>query len=157
MSSDSDDMDEDELLQMALKEQAQRDLNYQKPSSLNSRKPVANYVQPPPQQPPQQSSASKKSPMPKGGAGAQGRRVVDDDDDSEVEMLSISSGDDESSERDHLRPGTVTSRGRAGAGRAAGRDDDGGWDGDEPDCWKRVDEAEVFCFSFSISIPILFV
>ncbi|GMN51854.1 hypothetical protein TIFTF001_020998 [Ficus carica] len=143
MSSDSDDMDEDELLQMALKEQAQRDLNYQKPSSLNSRKPVANYVQPPPQQPPQQSSASKKSPMPKGGAGAQGRRVVDDDDDSEVEMLSISSGDDESSERDHLRPGTVTSRGRAGAGRAAGRDDDGGWDGDEPDCWKRVDEAEL--------------
>lgn len=152
MSSDSDDMDEDELLQMALKEQAQRDLNYQKPSSLNSRKPVANYVQPPPQQ----SSASKKSPMPKGAAVAQGRRVVDDDDDSEVEMLSISSGVDESSERDHLRPGIGASRGRAGAGRAARRDDDGGWDGDEPDCWKRVDEAEVFCFSFSISIQILF-
>ncbi|XP_024027062.1 exocyst complex component SEC5A [Morus notabilis] len=136
MSSDSDDIDEDELLQMALKEQAQRDLNYQKPSSLNSRKPVANYVQPPPQPPP-----SKNSPMPK--AGAQARRPVDDDDDSEVEMLSISSGDDESTERDHLRTGAVASRDRPGAGRAARRDDDGGWDGDEPDCWKRVDEAEL--------------
>ena len=146
MSSDSDDLDEDELLQMALKEQAQRDLNYQKPSSLNSRKPVANYVQPPPQPQPKKVSVPQ---MPKGvvggggGGGAQARRVVDEDDDSEVEMLSISSGDDESTDRDHARPGSLASRGRTGAGRATGKDDDGAWDGDEPDGWKRVDEAEV--------------
>lgn len=139
MSSDSEDIDEDELLQMALKEQAQRDLNYQKPSSLNSRKPVANYVQPPPQPPlpSKKVSVSQNSQMPKP------RRQVDDDDDSEVELLSISSGDDESTDRDHVRSGAVGSRARAGAGKAVGKDDDLAWDGDEPDRWKRVDDAEV--------------
>ncbi|KAF4372363.1 hypothetical protein F8388_027036 [Cannabis sativa] len=41
MSSDNE-LDEDELLQMALKEQSQRDLNYRRPSSANNRKPAAN-------------------------------------------------------------------------------------------------------------------
>ncbi|KAL5558462.1 hypothetical protein UlMin_034673 [Ulmus minor] len=141
MSSDSEDLDEDELLQMALKEQAQRDLTYRKPSSNNSRKPVANYVQPPPQPPAKKPSAAGNLPPQK---GSQARRVVvDDDDDSEVEMLSISSGDDESSEKDHRRAGAVGSRRRPGAGRAAGRDDDAAWDGEEPDSWKRVEEAEL--------------
>ncbi|POO00202.1 Exocyst complex component EXOC2/Sec [Trema orientale] len=141
MSSDSEELDEDELLQMALKEQALRDVDYQKPSSINSRKPVANYVQPPPQPP--QSRKVSVSQMPKGGGGGGGpqpRRVVDDDDDSEVEMLSISSGDDESTDRDHARPGSLGSRARP---RAAGKDDDAAWDGDEPDRWKRVDETEL--------------
>ncbi|KHN00793.1 Exocyst complex component 2 [Glycine soja] len=79
MSSDSD---EDELLQMALKDQAQRDVNYGK-SSSNSRKPVANYVQQP----------KKPAPPPKQSLGK--GRVAADDDDSEIEMLSISSGDED--------------------------------------------------------------
>ncbi|KAI4346388.1 hypothetical protein L6164_007286 [Bauhinia variegata] len=136
MSSDSDD--EDELLQMALKEQSQRDLNYGKPSS-GSRKPVANYVQPPSSQP------KKSAPVPnstgakqKGGAGA--RKAMDDDDDSDVEMLSISSGDE-----DDAKGRVVGSKGRGAAGKAnrGPRDDDRGWDGGEPNCWKFVDETEL--------------
>ncbi|XP_047162674.1 exocyst complex component SEC5A-like isoform X1 [Vigna umbellata] len=123
MSSDSD---EDELLQMALKEQAQRDLNYGKTS--NSRKPVANYVQQPKKPgPPSKQSNSKSG-------------VADDDDDSEVEMLSISSGDE-----DNVKDPVAASRTR-GAAAAAGRparDDDRAWDGEEPSRWKHVDEAEL--------------
>lgn len=151
MSSD-DDLDEDELLQMALKEQSQRDLNYhQKPHSNNSRKPVANYVQPPTQ--PRKTAAAAASPArnnlhaKKPSQGSSRRMVDDDDDDSEVEMLSISSGDEDSTSKEHHRGASMGgSRGRAGtSGRVggAGKDDDSVWDGDEPDCWKRVDEAEV--------------
>lgn len=134
MSSDSDD--EDELLQMALKEQEQRDVNY----LTKSRKPVANYVQHPSQTRKSASAAAASSKT--SGSNAQpkgGRRVVDDDDDSEVEMLSISSGDEDST-KDH-RPSA--SGGRAGRARSAGRDDDPAWDGEEPHCWKHVDEDEV--------------
>ncbi|XP_022143633.1 exocyst complex component SEC5A-like [Momordica charantia] len=134
MSSDSDD--EDELLQMALKEQEQRDVNY----LTKSRKPVANYVQHPSQTRKSASAAAASSKT--SGSNAQpkgGRRVVDDDDDSEVEMLSISSGDEDST-KDH-RPSA--SGGRAGRARSAGRDDDPVWDGEEPHCWKHVDEDEL--------------
>ncbi|OMO55257.1 hypothetical protein CCACVL1_27330 [Corchorus capsularis] len=134
MSSDSDD--EDELLQMALKEQAQRDLNYQKPPSSNSRKPVANFVQPPSQQPGAGYKAQKASAAsaPKKPAGR--KMSVDDDEDSEVEMLSISSGDEDT--------GKDPKGGLGGRSRGRGsKDDDGPWDGEEPDCWKRVDEAEL--------------
>ncbi|KAK7270381.1 hypothetical protein RIF29_23471 [Crotalaria pallida] len=123
MSSDSD---EDELLQMALKEQSQRDVNYRKPSSSANRKPVANYVQPP--QPKRPAGHPPKQPPIKG-------RVVDDDDDSEVEMLSISSGDE-----DNVKDPVTTSKSRA---RSASRDDDRPWDGEEPSSWKHVDEAEL--------------
>ena len=122
MSSDSD---EDELLQMALKEQAQRDVNYGK--SSNPRKPVANYVQ----QPKKPAPASKQS-------NSKGR-VADDDDDSEVEMLSISSGDEDNA-RDPVA--ATRTRGAAATGRPA-REDDRTWDGEEPSRWKHVDEAEV--------------
>ncbi|KDP42998.1 hypothetical protein JCGZ_25184 [Jatropha curcas] len=132
MSSDSD---EDELLQMALKEQAQRDVNYHRPTSSsasNQRKPVANFVQPP-------KTGAGAPPRP-GASAAQplkaNRKVVEDDDDSEVEMLSISSGDEE------VIKDRGAARGRAG-GREKGGDDDRPWDGEEPDCWKRVDEAEL--------------
>ncbi|KAJ1424917.1 Cullin repeat-like-containing domain superfamily [Sesbania bispinosa] len=128
MSSDSD---EDELLQMALKEQSQRDLNYGK-SSSNSRKPVANYVQPPSSQPKRSGPPANK---PKG-------RVVDDDDDSEVEMLSISSGDEDNA-KDPIASSKNRGGGAAAAGREAPRDDDRAWDGDEPSRWKHVDEAEL--------------
>ncbi|CAJ2629717.1 unnamed protein product [Trifolium pratense] len=126
MSSDSD---EDELLQMALKEQSQRDLNYGK-SSGNPRKPVANYVQPPSSQPKRGAPpATGKNPQSKG-------RVVDDDDDSEVEMLSISSGDE-----DNVKDQVTSSKNRGG--RTPARDDDRTWDGEEPSRWKHVDEAEL--------------
>ncbi|KAJ6735951.1 EXOCYST COMPLEX COMPONENT SEC5 [Salix viminalis] len=136
MSSDSED--EDELLQIALKEQAQRNPNYQRPSS-NQRKPVVNFVQQPRQHPPTQRPASTTN-MANQQQQPKNRRAVDVDD-SEVEMLSISSGDEEVSE---VRGGEggITARGRAGRGSGR-REEERGWDGEEPDCWKRVDEAEL--------------
>lgn len=141
MSSD----DEDELLQMALKEQSQRDLTYQKPPSSSSRKPVANLVQQPRQQkpaPPKKSSAS---------AAAARKPSMDDDDESEVELLSISSGDDDLERDRETRGGGggvgkgrgSDARERGGGGGRAKKEDDGAWDGEEPDCWKRVNEAEL--------------
>ncbi|XP_061996218.1 exocyst complex component SEC5A-like [Rosa rugosa] len=137
MSSGSED--EDELLQMALKEQSQRDVNYQKPPSSNSRRPVANYVQAPPPPPAaaKKSNGNKKPPQQQ-QQQQQKRRVVDDDDESDVDMLSISSGDEDSTSRDQQR---VRFRGSSGAARP--KDDEAAWDGDEPGCWKHVDEAEL--------------
>ncbi|VVA95532.1 unnamed protein product [Arabis nemorensis] len=142
MSSDSNDLDEDELLQMALKEQAQRDLTYQKPpSSSANRKPVANLVQQPRQQKPVASAPSKKP-------AAVRKPSMDEDDESEVELLSISSGDDDL-EREKERgssAGGGPGKGRGSDVREKGRprkEDDGAWDGEEPDCWKRVNEAEL--------------
>ncbi|KAL2324713.1 hypothetical protein Fmac_023771 [Flemingia macrophylla] len=121
MSSESE---EEELLQMALKEQSQRDVNYGK-SSSNSRKPVANYVQPP----------RKAAPPPKQTKP----RLPDDDDDSEIEMLSISSGDE-----DAAKDPVAASKARAAtAGKHVPVDDDRAWDGDEPSRWKHVNEAEL--------------
>ncbi|KAL3592552.1 hypothetical protein D5086_011192 [Populus alba] len=137
MSSDSDD--DDELLQMALKEQAQRDLNYQGPSS-NQRKPVVNFVQQPRQQPPPQRPASTTY-MANQPQQPKNMRAVEEEEDSEVEMLSISSGDEEVS-KDRGGEGGAAARGRAGRG-SGGREEESGWDGEEPDCWKRVDEAEL--------------
>ncbi|KAJ6685239.1 EXOCYST COMPLEX COMPONENT SEC5 [Salix purpurea] len=134
MSSDSDD--EDELLQMALKEQSQRDLNYQRPPS-NHRKPVVNFVQQPRQPPPSQRPA----PTTNMANQTKNRRAVEDDDDSEVEMLSISSGDEEVS-KDRGGGGGAAARGRGGRG-SGGREEERGWDGEEPNCWKGVDEAEL--------------
>uniref|UniRef100_A0A2N9EBD5 Exocyst complex component SEC5 n=2 Tax=Fagus sylvatica TaxID=28930 RepID=A0A2N9EBD5_FAGSY len=139
MSSDSEDLDEDELLQMALKEQSQRDLNYQRPNSSSndnsnhSRKAVVNYVQPPPPHKKPVSNSNSNS-------NSKTRRMVEDDDDSEVEMLSISSGDDDSTSKStehhpHRRP--------AAASRARSREDEVTWDGDEPAYWKHVNEPEL--------------
>ncbi|KAJ8762813.1 hypothetical protein K2173_022942 [Erythroxylum novogranatense] len=134
MSSGSED--EDELLQMALKEQAQRNVNYQRPPSSGTasgrRKPVENFVQPP--KATSQKSAANQQQQQKN------RRVVEDDDDSEVEMLSISSGDEEVSKDREI------ARGRGGRGGGGDRDeaeDDRVWDGEEPAYWKHVNEAEL--------------
>lgn len=153
MSSDSEDLDEDELLQIALKEQSERDLNYRKPSQQQqSSKPLRNYVQPPAHrggsaQPVKNSNSimpgvQQKTSNSNRSNNNQQRKVMEDDDDSEVEMLSISSGDEDSSSKDRAGVG---GRGKAGtgAGGRGARDDDKGWDGDEPDCWKHVDESEV--------------
>ncbi|KAM7260473.1 hypothetical protein ACFE04_016214 [Oxalis oulophora] len=78
---------------------------------------------------------------------------MDDDDDSEVEMLSISSGDEDNTTTTNTT-NTKDRRAGAGGGKARGRaarssssagkeDDNKVWDGEEPDCWKRVDEAEL--------------
>uniref|UniRef100_A0A2P2KS27 Exocyst complex component SEC5 n=1 Tax=Rhizophora mucronata TaxID=61149 RepID=A0A2P2KS27_RHIMU len=142
MSSDSD---EDELLQMALKEQAQRDLNYQRPASsasaFNRRKPVENFVQPPKAQRPGTSVSNHHQQNHRQLQQQQkNRRVVEEDDDSEVEMLSISSGDEEViKDRGGAKGRGVPS---GGGGRGA-REVDRAWDGEEPDCWKRVDETEL--------------
>ncbi|KAL1820183.1 hypothetical protein ACET3Z_015052 [Daucus carota] len=121
MSSDSD---EDELLQMALQEQSQRDVNYQKSSP--SGKPVRNHVQ----QPAKASPARQSRKSNQSSSARKQRQSEDYDDDSEVEMLSISSGDEDLARDRAVRP------------PKGGRDDDK-WDGGEPDCWKRVDEGEL--------------
>ncbi|RVW49040.1 Exocyst complex component SEC5B [Vitis vinifera] len=112
MSSDSDD--EEELLQMALKEQAQRDVNYNKAGRAS--KPVVNYVQAPPHP---STAAKQRNPNPnpnqRSPATQKGRRGgVEDEDD----------------------------RSRGAGGRGEKEDGDKGWDGGEPNCWKTVDEAE---------------
>ncbi|CAI9763958.1 unnamed protein product [Fraxinus pennsylvanica] len=130
MSSDSD---EDELLQMALNEQSNRDVNYQNPSKAAS-KPVRNYVPPPANRaPPPVAGRSANSGQGKGVNQQQRKKGgVEEDEDSEVEMLSISSGDEDD---------------RGGGGprnrMPGGREDDKLYDGEEPNCWKRVDEAEL--------------
>lgn len=138
MASDSD-VDEDELLQMALQEQAARDLSHQRPTAAN--KPVVNLVRPP--APNARGGGNARAPakarQPSRGGG-------DEDEDSEVELLSISSGDEDDNPRARGPPpprgGAAGGGGRAGARRAASRDD-GDFDDDEPRSWKRVDEAEV--------------
>eukprot|EP00262_Sarcandra_glabra_P004234 TRINITY_DN1519_c1_g1_i1.p1 TRINITY_DN1519_c1_g1~~TRINITY_DN1519_c1_g1_i1.p1 ORF type:complete len:1120 (-),score=233.19 TRINITY_DN1519_c1_g1_i1:257-3616(-) len=145
MSSDSDDIDEDELLQIALKEQAERDLNYKRPNSSKPSKPVSNHLQPPPPTPhlaKNQRNPNPKNPKPNpNNIKKPPRPPVEDDDDSEVELLSISSGDEDSSKDRGLSGRNRT----ASAGRKSGRDDPGDrvWDGDEPNQWKQVDEAEL--------------
>ncbi|XP_008784153.2 exocyst complex component SEC5A-like isoform X2 [Phoenix dactylifera] len=137
MPSDSD-IDEDELLQMALKEQAERDLSYQKPSKAS--KPVVNLIRAPPPPPFMVKGQGNPNPNARGGAAMgkgqrrPGRGGADDDDDSEVELLSISSGDEDTS-RDRGPP-------QRNRGRKASRDEGDG-DGDEPRSWKKVDEAEL--------------
>lgn len=138
MASDSD-LDEDELLQMALKEQSERDINYHKQSKPS--KPVVNLVQAPP--PPPFTRMNNSNPMPNArsrsnskGNNRDSKGGVDDDDDSEVELLSISSGDEESSRdlgvKQKVRPQ-----------RRGSIDDDRADDGGEPRSWKRVDESEL--------------
>lgn len=146
MSTDTDD--EDELLQIALQEQAQRNINYQKPAKQPS-KPVRNFVQPP-SQPNLRTgggvAAERKNPSVAAAmrkSSNKQKKSVEDDDDSEIEMLSISSGDEDSSKD---RGYGSRNRPVSGGGRAR-QEDDGLWDGGEPDSWKRVDESEVcLCF-----------
>ncbi|KAI3676022.1 hypothetical protein L1987_85618 [Smallanthus sonchifolius] len=129
------DSDDDELLQMALREQSQRDVNYTRPSQSRSSKPVVNFVQPPsnhrPAKNPNPTTTTTTTTKPQ-----HRRNATEDDEDSEVEMLSISSGDE-----DLVSDQKVGSRNRARG--AVRKDDDKVWDGEEPDAWKRVDEAEL--------------
>ncbi|XP_042063978.1 exocyst complex component SEC5A-like [Salvia splendens] len=129
MSSD-DDLDEDELLQMALKEQSQRNVNYQKPSSKS--KPVRNFVQLP-----ARVGAHKIAHAVhhhKKGHHKKKKQLEEEEDeeDSEVEMLSISSGDEDDR-------GGMAAKNRGGGKKQA----DKAWDGGEPSCWKHVDETEL--------------
>ncbi|XP_058100213.1 exocyst complex component SEC5B-like [Magnolia sinica] len=115
----SSDSEDDELLQRALREQDQ----------------IA--AKPPP--PPFLNDSRKNKKPSRGGA--------DDDDDSDLEILSISSGDEDQSSKDNA---ARNNRGRGPASRKGGggeRDADRGATDDEPSCWKRVDETEV-CASY---------
>ncbi|XP_077241364.1 exocyst complex component SEC5A-like [Tasmannia lanceolata] len=143
MSSDSD-IDEDELLQIALREQAERDLNYKRPApSSKPSKSVVNLIQPPPVPSFMKNQKNPPpNPNPKQNQPQKSRRAAEEEDESDVEMLSISSGDEDSSNQ----RGLAAKNRVAGSLRKGGREDpagDRGWDGGEPDCWKRVDEAEL--------------
>ncbi|EPS67978.1 hypothetical protein M569_06794 [Genlisea aurea] len=122
-----DDLDEDELLQLALKEQAQRDVNYGKQLQAQV-KPVRNYVQPPANRGPPAAAKASNGGVQQQKKATNQKVSVDEDEDSEVEMLSISSGDEDDR-------GGVAPRNRP----ASGREED--WDDEEPNCWKRVNEA----------------
>ncbi|KAH0710773.1 hypothetical protein KY284_012200 [Solanum tuberosum] len=124
MSSDSD---EDELLQMALQEQS----TGKKPS------------EPPPKPKPNSRSGGRRA----GSMDATPNRMVqqkhrkgvdEEEDDSDLEILSISSGDEDHASSKKESKGASKRR-----APKAGKDDDEHWQGGEPDCWKRVDEDEL--------------
>lgn len=131
--------DEEELLQRALEEQAQRDLHYAMP--LNHPPPLISPAaagppsrQPPPAPPPRRPPPPRPSqPQP------QPPPHDDDDEESDVELLSLSSEDDDPDNDDSRY------RRRPAASHQAEIDDDLEWDDDdeEPDSWKRVDESEL--------------
>ncbi|CAA7400277.1 unnamed protein product [Spirodela intermedia] len=146
MSTDSDDLDEDELLQIALREQAERDLSYNKRSKGG--RPVVNLVQPPPPPPFMANSSQRKANSTSNSAVRKAQQKpqrgrTEADEDSEVELLSISSGDEDNTRGRGPPP---KSRGAVGE-KKGGKGDLGNgypvWDGDEPANWKRVDEAEL--------------
>ncbi|KMZ59694.1 Exocyst complex component SEC5B [Zostera marina] len=71
--------------------------------------------------------------------------MEEEDDDSNVEMLSISSEDEDAPNargRKHKNQGGPNSKKRPGARPSSGNVDQG-WDGGEPNCWKYVDEDEL--------------
>ena len=130
--SSGDDLDEDELLQMALKEQSQRNVNYQKPSSKS--KPVRNFVQLPARVGAHKIAHAVHHHHKKGHHKKKKQMEEEEDEDSEVEMLSISSGDEDDR-------GGAAAKNRGGGKKHA----DKAYDGGEPSCWKHVDETEVLC------------
>lgn len=88
------------------------------------------------------------------------KKPVEYDDDSDVELLSISSGDEDLPAN---RGGTQRDRNGGDQRRGGGMADDDmvgdhDWDCEEPNCWKQVDEAEVFRFYpiFSFLSTLLF-
>ncbi|MCO5612553.1 hypothetical protein L7F22_066821 [Adiantum nelumboides] len=121
--------DEEEMLQRALQEQAHRDLQYTRPG--NHPPPIVSRAAAgPPSRNPPPAPPSRRPPPPRPSIP---QPQADPDEESDVELLSISSEDDEPSER------------RSSALRAAKIDPDLDLDddGEEPDCWKRVDENEL--------------
>ncbi|PHT55484.1 Exocyst complex component SEC5B [Capsicum baccatum] len=127
MSSDSD---EDELLQMALQEQA----TGKKPSSEPPPRPIPKAAG---------STGATANSKVQQQQKQQRKKVEEDEDDSDLDILSISSGDEVpvSSKKDQ-RKGAAASKRRTARG-GPGKDDDENWQGGEPDCWKRVDEDEL--------------
>ncbi|KAJ8539404.1 hypothetical protein K7X08_013656 [Anisodus acutangulus] len=126
MSSDSD---EDELLQVALQEQATgKKTRKPNPKSASTSRGAAGSATP-------NRKSSNAVPQQK-----QRKGVEEDEDDSDLEILSISSGDEEQSDSKDQRKGASK---RRGVSRGGGKDDDELWQGGEPDCWKRVDEDEL--------------
>ncbi|KAM1742968.1 hypothetical protein FF1_012896 [Malus domestica] len=71
--------------------------------------------------------------------------MEEDDDEFDVDMLNISSGDDEFTakvqQRARFREGKAASI--ATSRRGSQGDDDAAWDGGKPGCWKHVNEAEL--------------
>ncbi|KAK9134469.1 hypothetical protein Syun_013799 [Stephania yunnanensis] len=156
LSSDSDDIDEDELLQIALKDQSLRQkqqhtkrvISSSSSSSSSSAatskpsKPVLNLVQMPKQQQQQPKQQQQQQPKQQPRKPSVDADDDDDDDSEEVEMLSISSGDEDSvKDRSSSVAAAGKNRGRGGGARDDASDRE--WDGSDPSCWKNVDEAEL--------------
>ncbi|GLJ54776.1 hypothetical protein SUGI_1176620 [Cryptomeria japonica] len=142
MSSEEDDLEEEELLQMALKEQAERDLNYNRPIPKQVKPPAKLAPPPMPAAKRQQQRQQQQQQAPKG------RPPVEEEEESEVELLSISSEDEDAP----LGGGGggsggssrfIGRRGGGGSGSRSNYSDHATWDADEPNSWKRVDEAEL--------------
>ncbi|CAN4095151.1 unnamed protein product [Withania somnifera] len=118
---------------MALQEQA----TGKKPSSEPLPRPKPN---------PTNNSGSKQA----GSTGATANKKMHqkhrkgveeaDEDDSDLEILSISSGDEDTASSKKDRKGAASKK---RATRGTGKDDNALWQGGEPDCWKRVDEDEL--------------
>lgn len=130
-SLEDDDLDEEELLQRALQEQAQRDVQYRRPP--NHPPPVISPAAagPPSRHPPAAPPPKRPPPRP---------QPMEEDEESDVELLSLSSEDEDSqSKRRPSGPGVHD------ANNSLDDDEDLEWDeeDDEPDSWKRVDEAEL--------------
>lgn len=144
----SEDDDDEELLQRALAQQAQRDENLKRPwapasglTGLSPPEPLAPAVVPvltaglgpprrtPPRTPP--SRAPPPAPVP---------TMDDDEEESDVELLSISSDDD-------TPPPTRLDLVQREVSKWPNleHDSDLDWDedGQEPDNWTNVDQAEV--------------
>ncbi|CAK9237296.1 unnamed protein product [Sphagnum troendelagicum] len=165
--------EEEELLQRALEEQAAREVSYQRPPNYPPPTVSPAASGPPPKREPPRNEAIAPAPRraPPAFSGPQVRREpvvvgppIGDEDESDVELLSISSEDEDEGHQQGRPPAVVQSShvqnkavgGRGGRGAEQqqqlllqddGDDDDLGWDeeGDdaEPMCWKDVNQADL--------------
>ncbi|CAM6036958.1 unnamed protein product [Sphagnum compactum] len=171
--------EEEELLQRALEEQAAREVSYQRPPNYPPPTVSPAASGPPPKREPPRNEATAPAPRraPPAFSGPQVRREavvvgppIGDEDESDVELLSISSEDEDEGHQQGRPPAVVQSShvqnkavgGRGGRGgeqqqqqqqqqqlllQDDGDDDDLGWDEDgddaEPTCWKDVNQADL--------------
>ncbi|CAK9238429.1 unnamed protein product, partial [Sphagnum troendelagicum] len=169
--------EEEELLQRALEEQAAREVSYQRPPNYPPPTVSPAASGPPPKREPPRNEAIAPAPRraPPAFSGPQVRREpvvvgppIGDEDESDVELLSISSEDEDEGHQQGRPPAVVQSShvqnkavgGRGGRGgeqqqqqqqqlllQDDGDDDDLGWDEDgddaEPACWKDVNQADL--------------
>eukprot|EP00249_Psilotum_nudum_P022882 c28676_g1_i1 orf=1854-4124(-) len=140
MSSDDDDQEE-ELLQRALQEQAQRNLQYKRPSNYPPPVISAAAAGPPIRQPPRPSARQFSITPPRRDPPKP--LHAEEEEESDVELLSISS--EEEDDPQTRRASVHASADAKKVSKARDEDSDLEWDNgaNEPDKWTRVDEAEL--------------